>query len=61
MFGFGDVWVFLAYALTVGSVVLCVVYGVVNWNKPVEDQGTEIREEAVWEERDPDLNEGGAK
>jgi len=61
MAGFGGVWVFLACALTVGSVILCVVYGGVNWNKPVADQGSEIREEAVWEERDPDLNEGGVK
>jgi len=61
MFGFGDVWVLLAYVLTIGSVVLCVVYGIANWNKPKEDLGDEIREEAEWEKRDPELNEGGAK
>lgn len=61
MLGFGDVWVLLAYALTIGSVILCAVYGVMNWNKPKEDQNEEIREEAVWEEKDPELNEGGKK
>jgi len=59
MFGFGDVWVLLAYVLTIGSVILCVVYGIVNWNKPKEDENAEIAEEAVWEEKDPELNEGG--
>jgi len=58
---FGDFWVTLAYLLTIGSVVLCVVYGVINWNKPKEDLGHEVREEAEWEKRDPELNEGDAK
>jgi hypothetical protein len=61
MLGFGDVWVFLAYALALGSVVLCVAYGILNWNKPVEDEIEEAREEAVWEGNDPELNEGGVK
>lgn len=61
MFGFGDAWVFLAYALTLGSAALCVVYGIVNWNKPREDQSEELKEEAEWETRDPDLNEGGSR
>jgi hypothetical protein len=61
MFGFGDVWVFLGYFLTIASVVLCVVYGVVNWNKPREDVAKEVREEEDWEAKDPELNEGGMK
>ena len=61
MFGFGDVWVFLAYFMALASMVLCVVYGIVNWNNPKEDVGKEALEEAKWEEKDPDLNEGGAK
>jgi hypothetical protein len=61
MLGFGDVWVFLAYFLTIGSAVLCVVYGIVNWNKPREDVDEEITEEAAWEKNDPELNEGGQK
>jgi hypothetical protein len=61
MSGFGDVWVTLAYGLTIGSVLLCVVYGIINWNKPKEDLGTEVKEEAEWENRDPEYTEGGAK
>lgn len=61
MFGFGDVWVLLAYVLTFGSVILCVVYGIINWNNPIENQEEECKEEAVWEKHDPDLNKGGSK
>ena len=33
MLGIADKWVFLAYALSVLSTLLCVVYGVIAWNK----------------------------
>jgi len=59
MFGFGDVWVFLGYLLTIGSMLLCVVYGIRNWNKNRENVQEEIREEAAWEENDPEMCEGG--
>ena len=39
MLGIEDVWVWLAYALCLGSAVLCVVYGALTWNRgdePVE-------------------------
>lgn len=59
MFGFGDVWVFLGYLLTIGSMLLCVVYGIRNWNKNRENVQEEIREEAAWEKNDPEKGEGG--
>ncbi len=59
MFGFGDGWVFAGYFLTLASVALCVIYGILNWNKPKEDLSREIREEAEWEQNDPEINEGG--
>lgn len=31
--GIRDPWVFLAYLLSIGSSLLCVVYGFANWNK----------------------------
>ncbi len=61
MSAFGDAWVTLAYVLTLGSVILCVAYGVINWNKPKEDLANEAREEAEWEKRDPELGEEAGK
>ena len=33
MLGFGSVEIALAFWLSIGSTVLCVIYGIVNWNK----------------------------
>ena len=56
MLGLSGIGVALAYVLTILSTVLCVVYGIVNWNKPDEkEEKTEIVEEAAWEKKDPEL------
>jgi len=34
--GIQDIWVWLAYILCILSTALCVVYGLVNWNKGEE-------------------------
>lgn len=47
--GFG---VFAAYVLSILSALLCAVYGIMNWNKPPEDQTKEMDEESAWEEKD---------
>jgi len=36
LLGIQDVWVWLAYILSILSTVLCVVYGLINWNKGEE-------------------------
>jgi len=33
MLGFSDVQIISAYVFSVFAVILCVVYGVINWNK----------------------------
>ena len=42
MLGLGDFWVSLVFILMLGSVALCVVYGIVNWNKDGEPSKKEI-------------------
>ncbi|WP_343219545.1 symporter small accessory protein [Pseudodesulfovibrio sp. JC047] len=32
MLGFGSIEIALAFWLSIGATVLCVVYGIVNWN-----------------------------
>jgi len=60
MLGLSGFGVFLAYVLTIAAAVLCVVYGIMNWNKPsMEEEKKEIAEEQAWEKNDPDL--GGKK
>jgi hypothetical protein len=41
MLGLHDFWIILVYLLCIGSTVLCVVYGLVNWNRGEEPVRTE--------------------
>ena len=49
MLGIPDFWISAAYVLCISSAVLCVIYGVVNWNKGGEKEEEQIAEESVWE------------
>ena len=33
MLGLPDIWILLAYLFSVCGAALCVIYGIVNWNK----------------------------
>ena len=59
MLGFQDAGTAFAYFLTIAAALLCVVYGIRNWNKPSPDEEKrEIAEEIEWEKRDPELKPG---
>lgn len=52
--GIVDFWVFLAYVLCIGAAVLCVVYGLINWNR----NGSEITpEDVAWAKEEDKLSE----
>ncbi len=36
MLGIDDPWVWSAYLLCILSVIFCIIYGVINWNKGEE-------------------------
>ncbi len=55
MLGFSEFWAFIGYLATILAAVLCVVYGIVNWNKPQIDQAKEIDEELKWETKDNEI------
>ncbi len=37
MLGIDDPYVLLGYLLCIAAVLLCVIYGLVNWNRGAED------------------------
>lgn len=37
MLGLTDASIMLAYLISIGGAVLCVIYGVINWNKDGQD------------------------
>ncbi len=57
MLGLEGAGVVVAYLLCVACALLCVAYGIMNWNKPPEDQSREIEEEMKWEKKDTNISE----
>jgi hypothetical protein len=57
MLGFSDIWIFLGYTLSVLSFVFCLVYGIVNWHKGVDEKDGDFREEIRWEKEEIELIE----
>ena len=49
MFGISDAWIWSTYLLCILSAVLCVAYGLYNWNRGAEEEPLQIAEEVAWE------------
>ena len=56
MLGFGDFTVFLGYTLTILSTILCIVYGVINWNKDGDPEEL-LQMEQQWEKEEHEIDE----
>jgi hypothetical protein len=57
MLGIDDPWILSVYLLCIFSALLCVIYGVINWNRGGEQESLEIKEEADWEAGEEDMQE----
>ncbi|HII06283.1 MAG TPA: hypothetical protein HA349_02890 [Methanotrichaceae archaeon] len=57
MLGINDPWIWGVYLLSFLSALLCVAYGLVNWNKGGKTETDEILEEVVWEEGEVEMEE----
>ncbi|MGB9902816.1 symporter small accessory protein [Methanothrix sp.] len=57
MLGIEDPWIWGVYLLCILSTVLCVSYGIANWNKGEELEKQEIMEEAAWEAQELEMQE----
>ncbi|HPT30522.1 MAG TPA: hypothetical protein PLW67_01725 [Prolixibacteraceae bacterium] len=57
MLGITDPWIITAYVLCILSALACIVYGLMNWNKGVGDETSQIEEEVKWEEVETKINE----
>ena len=52
--GINDPWVWGAYILCILSMLLCVGYGIINWNKG-EDEEEEVKEEMEWHKKEKEM------
>ncbi len=57
MLGFSDGSIGLVYILCILSALLCVTYGVINWNKGMNVEKDQIQEAIAWEEKDSELTD----
>lgn len=48
LLGFADPWITLGYLLCIGSALLCVVYGYLNWNNGGEAPQQPPPEDKAW-------------
>ena len=55
--GINDPWVWSAYILCILSMLLCVGYGIINWNKGDEKEEEEIKEEMDWHKKEKEMEE----
>ena len=57
MLGIEDPWIWGVYILCILRTLLCVIYGIVNWNRGSELEAQEILEEAAWESKEEEMEE----
>lgn len=55
MLGIDDPWIWGVYLLCIISTLLCVIYGMVNWNREGKLEAAEIKEEAAWEAKEKEM------
>lgn len=55
--GIEDPWVLAAYVGSILAMLLCVVYGAINWNKGGEDEEEQIKEEIEWHKKEKEMEE----
>jgi hypothetical protein len=53
--GIDDPWIWGVYLLCILSALLCLVYGIINWNREGELEAGEIRVRAAWEEKEEEM------
>lgn len=56
MFGINDFPILLVYLLCILSALLCLVYGIINWNKGDPD-ANDITKTCNWEKEEIDVEE----
>ena len=55
MLGIDDPVIVAVYLLCILSMLLCVIYGAINWNREGELEAIEIKEEAAWEAEEDEM------
>ena len=57
MLGIEGKWVALAYVLCIASTVLCVIYGLISWNRGGEERTEQVEEDVRWAKEEKKVEE----
>ena len=57
MLGINDPAIYLGYLMAILSLIACIVYGAVYWNKGMERDADEIEKDLVWEDKDEQMKD----
>jgi hypothetical protein len=55
MFGIEDPVIYIGYLLTILSLILCVVYGAMNWHNGGDPEESELEVDAQWAEKEEEI------
>jgi hypothetical protein len=55
MLGIEDPGIYTGYILAILSLLACIIYGAMNWNKGIEKDESELEKDLKWEEKDEQL------
>lgn len=57
MLGMGDFSIFAVYSLCILSAILCIAYGILNWNKGQDATKKELEKEIEWEQEELEITQ----
>ncbi len=57
MLGFSNFGIALVYTLCIASALLCVIYGIINWNKGKDREPEELEAKIAWKEKEKTIQE----
>lgn len=57
MFGLDDFSIVSVYSLCILSALLCIIYGIFNWNKGGDPTAKEIEQEVNWDKKELEISE----
>lgn len=55
MLGINDPVIYIGYLLAILSLIACVIYGILNWNKGIEKDSDALEKDLAWEEKDEQI------
>ncbi|NPV00568.1 MAG: hypothetical protein HPY53_04215 [Brevinematales bacterium] len=55
--GIPDPSIWIAYLLLIALTLLCIIYGIINWNKQGDISDEEAKEEKQWSKEEIELEE----